>query len=974
MRRPNSMGISFSLKGDRPRIRVTGSARQYKCLQETDSGVERESEEEASSQWKPIPIEFGQELPVSAGLAPHPGPTTGLRWWVRGVQQESGWQLTVVLENTEVPEPGRAAFEESSFFHCAFRVAPCEGARLIPRRPSRPATDDDAIGAALIYRDIQEWAVGHTCGATWPDGATIPPHVETTWLPRQTVRATSADGHKLFREIALQKADARRPFSAKALAEAPPDVLAELLAVVPDAYEKWLSDEQDRAARLHQKGDLSDAHHSRTREHLRRARLILQRIRDGAALIQRDKTVRQAFQLAQKAMLVQARWKNRQPEADLTWRPFQLGFQLLSLASIAAPAQANGAPTTERLTMDLLWFPTGGGKTEAYLALIAFTLLHRRLRYPKEPDRGAGVTVLMRYTLRLLTVQQFERATRLILACEKLRCEPARKNSLGRIPFSIGLWVGRAATPNTVKDARESADERAKAAQLARCPACGEDALHWDAEPEEDKYSVKCTHPQCPFADELLPVWTIDEDVYRECPSLLIGTVDKFAQIVRRRETHGFFGGPHPPPELVLQDELHLISGPLGTITALYEAAIDRLCTSPEGIPPKIIGSTATIRRAEDQVRALFDRAVSQFPPPVLDASDSCFGVPDKNGPGRVYVGVSTVGRSPKFVLQAVCATLLQGAYELPEPEKDPYWTLVTYFNSLRELGGAHMMMLDDVRDSIQLYAKLHGTSPRVLSDEPAELTSRVKSDDIPKALRDLERSYPDQDADVVLATNMLSVGVDIPRLGLMVVNGQPKSMAEYIQATSRVGRNKVAGLIITVYNAGRPRDRSHFEAFKTWHGMLYREVEATSVTPFAPGARDRALHAALVALVRHLMPGKLTDDNVTLSDEEMEEAQSLVDYLAERARHVDPREEMEVATEARQFLEQWNRRGHLKHYWNNYVSPDDTLLVDAEKVAQAKAVIGSWGKAAYGTPNTMREVEPIVRLRLAQALKSGDR
>ncbi|RKI31940.1 DNA/RNA helicase, partial [Corallococcus sp. AB004] len=520
-----------------------------------------------------------------------------------------------------------------------------------------------------------------------------------------------------------------------------------------------------------------------------------------------------------------------------------------------------------------------------------------------------------------------------------------------------------------VQTARESEYEARKARQLTRCPACQEPGLVWDALRQGD-YIVECRAAGCPLSGAPLPVYTIDEVIYQQSPSLLIGTVDKFAQIVRKQQTMQLFNAASIPPELILQDELHLISGPLGTVVGLYEAAIDQIC-SREGIPPKVVGSTATIRRAEEQVRGLFNREVSQFPPPAINWDDSCFAVRDTKAAGRLYVGASTAGRSPKFTLQAACAALLQRA--APEEgifptdaERDPYWTLLAYFNSMRELGGAHVMMLDDVNDSMTVYSRSHGCNTRERIEEPLELTSRVPSSEIPDTLARLEKSLPRQDVSVVLATNMISVGVDIPRLGLMVINGQPKSMAEYIQASSRVGRGNIPGLIVTVYNAGRARDRAHYESFRTWHQSLYREVEATSVTPFAPRARDKALHAALVALARHLVPGMGNDAELT--DERREELEPYAQALYERAEACDPYEAEETWEHLVKLLDMWEGRGPLGDYWNDY-KPAQSLLVSAEKVAEVRATSGNWNHAALATPNSMREVEPSVRFRLVSGL-----
>lgn len=625
--------------------------------------------------------------------------------------------------------------------------------------------------------------------------------------------------------------------------------------------------------------------------------------------------------------------------------------------------------------MDLLWFPTGGGKTEAYLTLVAFIAFYRRLR---GGDGEAGVAVVMRYTLRLLTTQQFARAAAVILACEAMRrgSTPGVPEgiNLGKTPFSIGLWVGGEATPNKFADARNALQGHADVAspeQLATCPACS-NKLRWTADEKANRVEAKCINTKCLLHDNgaPLPVWTVDEDLYREKPTLIIGTIDKFAQIVRRKEINDFFGlQAGCPPDLIIQDELHLISGPLGTIAALYEVALDRMF-SVSGSRPKIIGSTATIRRAADQVRALFNRDLRQFPPPGLDADDSGFAVAEpvsETSPGRRYAAVTTAGRSAKFTLQAVCASLLQSADALTDPvSRDHYATLVAYFNSLRELGGALVLMQDDVADSVRMYAERRGETPRVLS-LIQELTSRRTQAEIRDMLGTLAVTHGEPGSiDAVLATNMLSVGVDIPRLGLMVVHGQPKGIAEYIQSTSRVGRGAVPGLVVSVLNNAKARDRSHFETFRTWHATLYRDVEATSVTPFASRARDRALHAVLVTLCRQLI--KKMHGSPTIDGNEAAVSQ-LVDDIVARASAIDAGE-TDVKRELLKLVRVWHAR-RPEHYWDDR-NRGASLLQSAELVA-ARQAVGATVGAAWPTLNTMRNVEPATPFRLTERLRVAD-
>jgi hypothetical protein len=974
MRRPSVMGVSFAVEGPSPHVVIRARAARYVPRMADDPQI--------PESWRRSPLDLSPPGPVmvSQGLQEIRLPGIGT-WWIRGLAQESRWQVTVAFENTEAPAAGRMHAEMAHLFQTWFEVSAGANTRIVPRLAHRPgghdALDEDARVHDLIYRDAEEFAVGHTCGATWRRRGDEMV-VESTWIPHHPVRSMSAAGHAVFEQEATARTlSGRSPLDAAVLADAPnAQTLRVLLETIPVAYTRWLGDVRARIDAETAAGRLTPAQAAQARENLEIAAGANARIRAGidALCAPGNDRLRRAFQLSQRAMVLQRQWANGRPDTTLSWRPFQLAFQLLSLHGLAFPRLADGSLNPDRAVMDLLWFPTGGGKTEAYLGLTAFALIWRRLR-GGSPDNGAGVTVLMRYTLRLLTVQQFERASRLVVACEFLR--HANPGELGTVPFSIGLWVGNNATPATVKAARSDRQEAKRAQQLARCPACNKKSLKWDPEFRQPspEYLVRCGDKSCPTAGWNLPIWTIDEDVFRARPGLVIGTLDKFAQIVRKPDSTALFHSDGGPPELIIQDELHLISGPLGTVAGLYESAIDLLCRR-DGVGPKILGSTATIRRARDQVRQLFDRDVLQFPPPVLDATDSCFAVVDERAPGRLYVGVTTAGRSPKFMLQAISAALLQGAVEdqvVPPGERDPYWTLVAYFNSLRELGGALVMMQDDVLDSMKNYAALHGTAVRKL-DEPMELTSRVAQEDIPDRLVELERRYdpkkpPDQQSQhyaIVLATNMISVGVDVPRLGLMVVNGQPKTMAEYIQATSRVGRNNVAGLVVTLYNVGRPRDRSHYEAFRSWHQTLYREVEATSVTPFAPRARDRALHAPLVALARHLVPGMLDDTEVTAP--RRAEIDALIDDLVARADRLDSSERDAVAAELRRFVDVWQGRGPIPNYWNDY-DPDDSLLVSAETVASRAAMGLRWSSAARSTPNSMRDVEAQVQFRMAPML-----
>ena len=954
--KPCSAGISFAVRSSTsPSIEVDITFGIY--LKNAHGWVRRPKHFKLTN----VPLEasssshdlIGEEVPV------------GVQLHIRTAKFEDFLLVTTTLINQSEhsADGSNEDFDKQNLFQTSIVVSPSPNTELVPRVSRGSNGDDEDISADLIYRDSFDYVTGHTCAGDYElaeDQLTVA-SVSTIWIPVTRVQGTSPLGHQVFEQ--LHEEGDIQPLSVKWLSEANSEDCRSALQKLVDAYGLWLETQESRLP------GIPDHLREQALKNIEECRTIHSRMSAGVVGITKDPVIHECFRLANSAMNLQYQWNARGNSASaLHWRPFQLGFFLLAGMSVVE----NEHP--DREIMDLLWFPTGGGKTEAYLALIAFLAFYRRLSHAENPDDGAGVAAVMRYTLRLLTTQQFMRAAALILACEAIRRQndnkPDARMRLGTTPFSIGLWVGSDAVPNRIDEAAAAlrgTPDQPSPRQLLDCPSCGS-SLNWNHAPREKSIHVRCPNGACILHDssQPLPVWTVDEDIYAKSPTLLIGTIDKFAQIVRRKEVNRLFGiSSGNPPDLILQDELHLISGPLGTVAGIYEVAIDELF-SKNGFPPKIIGSTATIKRASHQVRALFDRSTAQFPPSCIDASDSAFAITDANLPGRTYVGLSTVGRSAKFTLQAVAASLLQSAFGLFQKagnELDPYWTLVSYFNSLRELGGALVLMQDDVGDAISTIAKRRGEQPR-LPRFIEELTSRRNQSEIRDMLDLLAyRAGEDSALDVVLATNMLSVGVDIPRLGLMLMNGQPKGRAEYIQATSRVGRGTVGGLVVSVLNNAKARDRSHYESFCTWHQTLYRDVEPTSVTPFAPRARDRALHTTIVTLTRHLIPEMLEQPEI--KPERIEFIQALLDRIVDRARRVDP-EETEVRAELEGFLSKWQLLQPIV-YWNRWSK--NSLLQDAERVAALKAM-GRLPGSATPTMNNMRSVEASTKFRLKEFIK----
>jgi hypothetical protein len=930
--RPSSFGLSFRVTGASPRVAIRLTGGRYGRDEAPRGGAET---------WRREPIEVQTILALEDGFQVAQLSTPlSLSIARRVVAVDGGHAVTIVVSNLAT-EPGGAVWaEEHSLFQARLTIQPVGDTMIVPRPFTSSPMEDEDRSAKLLYRRVREYAVGHTCSASWSVDDDAGVSISTAWLPRVRVPAISAAGSRQFQDWVSSDAP-----SAGGLADSSDDQLASSLAGLSAAYRRWIDDQEAGRSEL-EGDDLATAD-----RHLAECRLAADAIDEGIRLVETDAVARRAFRLANRAMVMQLDASTKLGRRELRWRPFQLAFQLACLPSIADPAHPG------RAVMDLLWFPTGGGKTEAYLGLIAFLVLHRRLRH-SHGDDGAGVAAIMRYTLRVLTAQQFQRAAAMIAACEEIRMGDP---DLGAISFSIGLWIGGDGTPNTLAQA---ADRPADVKILTACPRCGGDLTN----PTATQRRQSCRNESCVFHDRPVPVHVVDDDVYEARPSLLLATVDKFAQITRQTRSRALFSLDRrfPPPDLILQDELHLISGPLGTISGLYEIAIDQFC-SWAGSRPKIIGSTATIRRAREQVGALFDRGVRTFPPPGLDSDDSGFAVDLPDSAGRLYVGVPTTGRSPKFALQALLASLAQSPLALAasaaEADIDPFWTCVGYFNSIRELGGAVVLVEDDVRRSIERLAARRGERARTL-DIPSEVTSRVPTREIPELLARLDRSYPAADIDVVLASNMISVGVDVPRLGLMVVNGQPKTTAEYIQATSRVGRQTVPGLIVVLYNVARPRDRSRYESFETWHRALYRDVEPTSVTPFAARARDRALHAPLVALLRLLDPP--AGDSPLLGPSRMKAADAAIEVIVARAGRTDPDEQVATRAQLRRLVDEWAGNDRLRDWWWSR-GHEQALMIGAEDQAGLAAV--NRRADAWSTPNSMRDVEPTTRFRVVPSL-----
>jgi hypothetical protein len=1203
--RPASMGISIALDTlSRPFLDVCCTWARYS--------------KGADGDWRRKPYgAVWREVDCSAEPSLTDPSDPSVRLTIRSRPDATGtWKVSLFLVN-RTPANTERATTSDHVFQPQIRVRCVGDTRLVPLERQRPARDPEDEGLALLYTDRPALARGHLCSALWravdparphPQGlkGTHPPFV---WLdgrhlfaPDVVAEFEPADARSEFVPVIPVNAPGKAwPDSAGNPPELDPSRLAEIadgdvlraqLGPLASAYEQWIDSQDQLAGR-----PVPETAAGRNLAGCRRA---LQRLRDGIELLATDADARLAFAFANRAIALQSQWTKGRVNR---WWPFQLAFQLLNVRAIADHDHA------DREVCDLLWFPTGGGKTEAYLGLAAFTLAYRRLdgRRRYRPDQGAGVAVLSRYTLRLLTIQQYRRALALVTACEYLRVHgtighrgwrPAgwhdREDMLwGSHRFSVGLWVGGGVTPNNLQDFQykdamdriitihgaisilDGEEGEGDPAQVLNCPACSsilavppdglregeETTLHfvvgepdpalnasvaarlsWEpftvdavrvlphadasyatvsvefrtvadvkpslldewfhqhvrrllgsgcrlvsARASRPGYFVQavewgprrlekgveieiyCPNPDCDLNSAMawsettevgdwpvpeafgrddgfsgrcpVPAWTVDEQVYGRCPSMVVATVDKFARLAYEPRAGALFGnvdrlnehlgyyrawapptGPGSlparpredpsagrsvpvhgfrPPDLILQDELHLIEGPLGSMVGIYEAGIDLLATSYDGgvsVRPKYIASTATVRQAQDQVSSLFARTLDVFPPPGLRAEESFFSSTgpahplDCTEPGRLYMGVVAPGRGAQTPIVRIWSRLLQTpadrcAVGASLSDLDPFWTLVGYFNAIRELAGAVALTRQDIIQRLGSIAD----PPRELSeDDPMELSSRASSLELPSMLEELETTLSSgrEPVNAVVATSMFGTGVDVARLSLMVVHGQPKTTSSYIQATGRVGRT-VGGLVVTFYRASRPRDLSHYEYFPGYHTTLYRHVEPVTVNPFAPRARDRALGPVAVSILRQADQLPAPAGPVPVSERwriqqrlnsgwfcragEMADARTdpdvhLIPGLLEDRASRQPASRRPPALDTAQHagfeLDQWQQLAAQEHDRLLYYEPTVTRQASRPVVLGDLAhLVARTGEAYKNAPNSLREVEATISI-----------
>jgi Helicase conserved C-terminal domain len=1070
----SSIGLSFMVPADVEVVLVEASWGRYERklseTQETETG-------RPATVWKRRPcggavkVRLGSEAPGESLIPDAEFESVKVRYTVRHRDRQ---RIAVVsLVNAQ---PGVAQTQDvARLYQVRLRVTALDGQAAIfaghndPELAPPPGDRDDELRhLELLHRRVRDYSHGRQCAvdADVRDGEDRAWRLTTTCFPAAEVPLV-VPGH--VQGLVLDMSALGSPELAR-------DELVRALRPLTKGYRAWLDVQEQRLA-----DDAEIRRYSPSGEQaLVTARAVADRLDRAIDLLRDSGMAREAFRFANQAMALQrvrselVRSRLADPKATVgsllrkldkpesrSWRPFQLAFVLLCLPGLTEAGHPDAHRGADDGQAQLLFFPTGGGKTEAYLGLTAYTFAIRRLQGTvgagaEARDGTRGVAVLMRYTLRLLTGQQFQRAAALVCACESLRREriEAGDGRWGTTPFRVGLWVGSKVTPNSFEEAeRQVTDARQQdrmlggPLQLAACSWCGS-PLSGSTDLVTDRLRRRvllyCSDPEgdCQFTQrrspgEGLPVLTTDEEIYRLTPALVIATVDKLAQLPWRGATAPLFGmvdsecprhgwqnpefasfcrSQHPaaaglpavkpvqamrlrPPDLIIQDELHLIADALGSMVGLYETVVDRLCSREQAgtaIRPVLVASTATVRRARDQVEQVFARDLEVFPPQVLDAGETFFSrieAPSLDAPGRRYRGVLAPGERLKSVEIRVVSALMEHAQFLFDrygAAADPFMTLVDYFTSTRELAGMRRLVEDDIADRLSsLQVRSRRRRPNV-----SELTSRMPSSRIAGTLAELERPFDreldstaaldafrrrDPEAlkkaaersapplDVLLATSMLQVGVDVQRLGLMVVTGQPKNAAEYIQATSRIGRDRNRpGLVATIYNWARPRDLAHLEQFGYDHATFGQRVEGLTTTPFSDRALDRGLSGVLVTALRHAAMTALQNtaaNSVSLSGAAIA---GLLDDVARRAETVthDTEQAELVRGGLQKRLDSWvGKRAAVKTGRLGYEEAADvTGLLHAPED-------GSWD--LWSAPRSLREVEPEVVLQLDFADRS---
>jgi hypothetical protein len=998
---PSSAGFSFYITGNNIKLRVFYDAVWYKKRPDKDDN----NQKFVTQKWdKNFLTDGGREVEFTLdGSRQHKVFEGKARIDAIWRKHKSGFIITVSFSNNQKisvlrDEDFYKFKNEKTLFEVEFKCIIESGeVGVYPSKDPELLTDEEKE-LELRFRDLKIYAVGHGAAVDWAKNQQNQMEIYTDFMPSVEVPQVTADTEdKDKKTIALS-------FLFLKQCDKNDNVNSSILEFI-NSYESWISLQQEESL-----SELEEYKYA-AQKIIQRLSLAKERMNDGISLLINDESARIAFSVANEAMLLQmlATDENkgkRKNHSEYKWRPFQLAFILMVLES------SINEDSDHRDTLDLIWFPTGGGKTEAYLGLMAFLFIYRRLKYPSS---AGGTVSIMRYTLRLLTSQQFSRAAKVISALELIRQKDEVK--LGNEPFTIGLWVGSASSPNTFHQAQKLKEFKQYGKFVLNCcPWCESVFSDKNFIAQDNEFYFTCTNSKCEFGEvqkNVLPCNVVDESLYENPPSLLISTVDKFARLAWEERASAFFGeNGNRPPELIIQDELHLISGALGSIVGLYEVAIDSILIA-KGMRVKYVASTATIKNAEKQIKTLFARGMSIFPPPGLHYEDSYFAktVPLGIQAGRIYVGYLAPLLSRHNCLAPLAGILLAAPNRLFKNSKgfmDSWWTQVVYHGSLKSVGNSRTQYQNKIKDYLNkfslenLKADIDDVAPDFLTNFPIHklddfkkikdfqikeivdyylspssdrsqdfrkiniktLSSNQSAEENAQVFDELGIANDQENVvDVALATNMISVGLDVDRLALMVINGQPQTTAEYIQASSRVGRAEVPGLVFVNYHKTQARSLSHYENFRSFHDSFYRYVEPSSITPFTYQARVRAMHAALVIAIRHSGISLLFNDRAGEFEEDSSGVKKVIRELKKRssfALNGDENLVLKVHDHIDKLVSEWMEE--VKYCKKNKIK----LVYNSKDKGYANLLCGFGDEdGKWETLNSMRNVENSALIRL---------
>ena len=779
----------------------------------------------------------------------------------------------------------------------------------------------------FLYRNVENYGKGVNCAIGWDNNRPCN-RVFTTFIPTVNIEKFSnkANDQEIIELCKLR--------NLSIWTERDNEEYIECLSRFVKGYETWHKEQTQIANNI-------EGYDDQKTTILGRQEILLDRLSDNVQYLQNNEEALNCFKIANTAMLLQmvvarhpdfskgrplgervaefynnleffsnATYTERMDEPS--YYPFQLAFLLMNVKSTFEVQDVNH---TENV--DLIWFPTGGGKTEAYLALTALTIVQRR-----RVQKRDGVSVIMRYTLRLLTTQQFERATYLICALDFLR-QTNQDLNLGEDEISIGLYVGNGVTPNTITDARTryrgffANPNGNNPFPVCYCPWCGTNLVDETRYGyDQEQFTISCLNNKCIFSGQLqLPIYYIDEQIYQRKPTLLFATVDKFAQLYRNENANLL---RDCSPDLIIQDELHLLVGALGSITGFYEPMIEKLC-STEDRRPKIIASTATTRNTSRLIQALYNRNVNVFPAQGIEYNDNYFSHTDRGNEKRRQIGLAPSQNVSSNVAEIRLTAILllakvkvfkefisRQGLDWTNPQDviqacknddrlaellTNYWTTVLYYNNLKDLGRSRSRVPQEIFENVRSHQYLYliPNSLRILrcnngfTSNVIEFTSRIDSGRIKGYLDRAQNpigatvngdhlDVNNNRSDLVFASNMISVGIDIGRWNLMIMVGQPKSVSEYVQASSRVARNTY-GLVLNLFNPHRVRELSIYENYTSFHNSYYKAVEPLSITPFTRSTIKHKILNNIIEIYRRYFLDNLNIDETVF-------AQSVYEFL----------------------------------------------------------------------------------------------